>query len=143
LWELTILLKVTMLAVLVCVAAARRAKSSHVNTDLPYFIASKRYEPVDFPEETEPAPAEQWEAKRVRLGKERYLKDIISDKVGLVLADMGLTSDIEDNLQRAVKLSEILDGLIMLAEAELRRRRRPKRGPNPRSGRVGGTRDAP
>lgn len=117
---------------LMCCALSQRARRRRVRvneeSNWPYFIASKRYEPADYPDQAEeslpPTEAQKFEEKKVRRAKKEYIEGLVADEVAQYLADMGITSDLAQQLRLARMLSTTLDVFIAGAEAEIRRRRR-------------------
>ena len=119
---------------LLCFAASRRHRHRRARSrtnggaSYPYFIASKRYEPADYPDHPEeglpPTEAEKFEEKKVRRAKKQVIEGMVADEVAQYLADLGLTSDLAQQLKMAKMLSTTLDVFIAGAQAEIRRRRR-------------------
>ena len=118
---------------LLAVATARGGRHRAHGRDngdgnLPYFVASKVYEPADFPdtieEELPKTEAEQFQEQKVRQAKKEHIERMVSEEVSKILGEMGFTSELGRQLVLAKRLSVILDVFITGAEVELRRRRR-------------------
>ena len=115
-------------------AAARHVRSRHSrrrtndDTKWPYFVASKRYEPADYPDETEETlpmtEAEKFEQKKIRAGKKEFIEQLVANEVADYLAEIGVTSELASQLKMAKMISNTLDVFINGAQAELRKRRR-------------------
>ena len=106
----------------------RRHRSKNGDTEWPYFIASKRYEPADFPEDPDEelplTEGEKVREEKIRKAKKKRIQEMVADEVAKLLAEMGFTSSLGQQLILAKQVNTILDFLINSAEAALRRRRR-------------------